>query len=102
MATTEHNEWTLQPGSGFSTLLFVCAICGRDIRDWPDRRGPDAQLAPVCRFCERVYTERVGQPKRGAFMDRRRARQILALASALANQAGLIEWETKYGDSARL
>lgn len=77
-------------------LLFVCAVCGRDVKDYRGRKGPDAQIAPVCRYCERSYTERVGKPKTGAFMDRRKAMQVMALSEALHSQARQIEWSAKY------
>ena len=79
----------------FDTLLFRCAICRRDIRDWPGRNGRDAHLEPICRSCESVWTSGTGRPQHGSFKDRRRAMQLLALAEALHNRAALINWEDR-------
>lgn len=79
----------------FYKLLFVCAICERDVRDYPDRNGRDRQMAPVCRYCERHYGS--GAPQHGAFMDRRKAVQISALANALNANAHIKKWEARYG-----
>lgn len=76
----------------FDTLLFHCAICERDVRDYPDRKGPDRQIAPICRYCEREWTEHTGKPEGGTFMDRRKALRVCALSNALRNTASLIEW----------
>lgn len=81
---------------GFRTLLFRCAVCERDIRDWPHRRGPDRELAPVCRYCGREWCRGVGKIKEGTFVDRRKAMQINVLADALGNKASIMKWETKY------
>ena len=81
----------------FDTLLFHCAICEREIRDYPNRNGRDRHLQPVCRFCESQWNERVGKIHTGAFMDRRKAMQINALAAALHNAAGAKQWEATFG-----
>lgn len=81
----------------FDTLLFQCAICERDIRDFPDRKGRDRHLEPVCRMCERMWTEGTGKPKDGAMMDRRKALQVLALSNALHNVAAVAQWSASHG-----
>jgi len=81
----------------FHTLLFCCAICEHEVRDWPDRKGPDQQVAPVCRMCERWWTERTGKPRDGTMMDRRKALHVLALSNAIRNTAGFMEWEANHG-----
>jgi hypothetical protein len=78
--------------SGFGDFLFVCAICESEIRDFPNRNGRDRHLSPVCRYCEGFWTERVGKPSGGSFMDRRKAMHILALSEALHSKARSIEW----------
>lgn len=80
----------------FDTLLFRCAICQRDVRDFPDRKGRDRHVQPLCRMCEGTWTERTGQPKVGAMMDRRKARHVLALANALHNAASVIKWNADH------
>lgn len=82
--------------TGFDTLLFVCAICERDVRDWPGRKGRDRHLDPICRMCEREWTERTGKPNGGTMMDRRKALHVLALANCLRNTASLIEWDSRH------
>lgn len=75
--------------------LFDCVICGRDVVDFAERNGRDRQLSPICRGCESRYGERA--PSSGAFMDRRLAVQVSALANALHGTAGCMEWEaTRY------
>lgn len=81
----------------FDTLLFTCAICQGDVRDYPDRRLPDRHVEPLCRMCERWWTERSGKPTNGAMMDRRKAMHVLALANAIQNTASLKEWDAIYG-----
>lgn len=81
----------------FDTLLFNCAICEREIRDYPHRSGRDRHLEPICLRCEREWTERTGKPKDGALMDRRKALQILALSNSLCNAANIIDWNRKHG-----
>lgn len=79
----------------WDTFLFVCAICGRDVRDYADRRGPDRQVDPVCRYCEGEH----GGPRTlrgGSFMDRRKLRQLNALAEVLGGEARRREWEAHY------
>lgn len=67
-----------------TTLLFTCAICEREIRDYPKRKGRYRQVAPICSYCQQVWAK---EPGHGAFMDRRIAAQIGALASRLATLA---------------
>lgn len=80
--------------SGFERL-FSCAICRRDVVDYAFRNGRDRQLAPLCRSCEGYYSDRA--PQAGAFMDRRKAAQISALANALHGEAAVKHWERRYG-----
>lgn len=75
--------------------LFTCAICRRDVVDYPDRNGRERHLAPLCRFCEGYYGDR--KPMAGAFMDRRLAVQISALASALTGEAHSKQWSARHG-----
>lgn len=79
------------------TLLFSCAICEREVRDYPDRNGRDRHVEPLCRMCERMWTERIGKPTDGAMMDRRKALHVLALSAALHNTASLQEWNATHG-----
>lgn len=76
---------------GFNTLLFTCAICSHAVRDWPGRDGPAKQVSPICGACEQQYG--LTTPMPGAFMDRRRARQIKALAEALSSAAHMRNME---------
>jgi len=75
--------------------LFTCVICERDVVDYAIRNGRDKHLAPLCRSCEHHYGDR--SPTAGAFMDRRLAVQVAALANALCNKAHCIEWGRRYG-----
>ncbi len=78
-------------------LLFKCAICEREVVDYPDRKGRDRHLAPFCRFCEGHYSDTV--PKAGAFMDRRIVAQLSAIANALTGEAYAKTWSRRYGIS---
>lgn len=80
----------------FDTLLFRCAICQRDIRDYPGRFPQAAHLKPICRMCERSWTERTGKPKGGTMMDRRKAMSVAALATALECEANALKWKHRY------
>lgn len=75
--------------------LFDCAVCLRPVHDYRDRRNRDRVLEPLCRFCEGDFSER--PPQYGAFMDRRRAVQVSALANALLSRASIMNWERRYG-----
>ncbi|GEL44283.1 hypothetical protein MEX01_48740 [Methylorubrum extorquens] len=79
----------------FDTLLFVCAICEREVRDYPDRNGRDRHIAPICRGCESRWPDR--PPQAGAFMDRRKAAHLSALANCLNNTAHIRQWEARHG-----
>jgi hypothetical protein len=81
----------------FDTFLFCCAICERDIRDWPNRKGRDRHVEPICRICERWWTERTGKPQGGSMMDRRKALHLLALSNALHNTASIAQWNASHG-----
>lgn len=75
--------------------LFTCISCERDVVDYPWRNGRDRAIEPLCISCERSYGERLRQT--GAFMDRRIAGQISALANVLHTKAMAIEWGGRYG-----
>lgn len=83
--------------SPWGELLFRCAICDREIWDCSGRNGRDRHLSPVCRSCEHHWTERVGKPSGGAFMDRRKAMQVTALAEALHSEAASLRWSSEHG-----
>lgn len=68
----------------FDTLLFICAICEREIRDHPKRTGRYRQIEPICSYCLHVWAK---EPMHGAFMDRRIAAQINALALSISTTA---------------
>lgn len=76
-------------------LLFTCVICQRDVNDYSNRNGRDRHLEPTCRRCEAEYGER--PLTSGAFMDRRIARQISALAEALHCEANHLAWGMHHG-----
>lgn len=80
----------------FDTLLFHCAICERDIKDYPNRNGRDRHIEPVCRMCEREWTERTGKAHAGTMMDRRKMLHVLALANTIHNVAALKKWNATY------
>ena len=71
-------------------VLFFCAICGFDVRDYYHGAGHLSPIAPVCRSCEQHYGTKVGSP--GTFRDRRVAAQISALAVALHGEASAQKW----------
>jgi len=75
--------------------LFTCISCQRDVVDYPNRNGRDRAIEPLCKYCEGSYGERL--PQSGAFMDRRIAGQISALANVLHTRAMSIEWSGRYG-----
>jgi hypothetical protein len=77
-------------------LLFTCAICSRDVTDYPDRNGRDRHLAPLCRRCEQEG-QRVQWA--GTFMDRRRLQQISAISDALLGEAHMKIWSHSYGSA---
>lgn len=79
----------------FDTLLFECVVCRREVRDYPNRDVRDRHLEPICRYCEGEYSETA--PKAGAFMDRRIAKRISALANALHCKANVISWGGSLG-----
>jgi hypothetical protein len=61
---------------------FTCAICQR--RANQNLWSKDGE-APICRYCEEYLTP---HPKPfGAFMDRRMARRVFAIAQALDTEA---------------
>ena len=81
----------------FHTLLFVCGICEREVRDWPGRDGRHRNVEPICLRCEHIWTDRIGRPQAGAFMDRRKAMHVIALSNALHNEASVKQWEARHG-----
>lgn len=75
---------------------FICAVCERDVdMRWNRRNGPDRIVPPICPYCERHYGSR--GPQAGAFMDRRKAVQISALAEALHTEAAHQKWRGHHG-----
>lgn len=89
---------------GFNTLLFVCAICEREIRDYPFRNGRDRHLPPLCRGCESTHTyswngrsRELARITDGSPMDRRKAKQVFALSDALHSEAATLNWKDNHG-----
>jgi hypothetical protein len=62
--------------------------------DYPNRNGRDRSLAPLCRYCEGHYADRL--PGAGAFMDRRIVGQLSALVNALSGEAYAKDWSRRY------
>jgi hypothetical protein len=85
--------------TGFHDFLFLCVICESEVRDYPHRNGRDRHLSPICRYCEGFWTQRVGKPSGGSFMDRRKSMQIFALAEALHSKAAAIQWGAQHGST---
>lgn len=85
-------------------VSFTCIMCHEHI-DMPfGSQGASRQVPPICTHCERVsgYSWNGAaryrtQPTGGAFMDRRNATRVLALADELAATAKRIEWSKKHG-----
>lgn len=77
-------------------VLFTCSICGHDVAPFGFNRGPDKQMAPVCRYCTEHYAGR-SPMQGGSFADRRKAKQILALSEALNSAAHIKKYEARYG-----
>ncbi len=77
--------------------LFDCVICNREIVDYTFRNGRDRHIEPICRVCEHSYSAK--GPNAGAFMDRRMACRLSAIANALQGTAGSMDWERRYGRS---
>jgi hypothetical protein len=80
--------------SGFQRL-FTCALCQRDVHDFWTRNGRDRQLPPICSGCERYYGDR--KPTDGAFMDRRLAQRLSAIANVLSGEAHSKQWMMQHG-----
>ena len=79
-----------------SAESFICASCEREIcLRWNPRNRADTIVPPVCRWCEKDLGGPA--PQAGAFMDRRKAVQISALAAALSCEAHSITWRHRYG-----
>lgn len=76
--------------------LFTCAICNRDVAPFGMNRGPDKQVAPVCKYCTEHYAGR-SPLQGGSWADRRRAKQIAALSEALSSAAHFKRWEEQHG-----
>jgi hypothetical protein len=74
---------------------FTCAICERRVQDFYFMNGRERSIDPLCRYCERAYGGR--QQPFGAFMDRRKAAHVNALAEALNSRAHVLEWERRHG-----
>jgi hypothetical protein len=77
--------------------LFDCVICEREVVDYDFRNGRDRHIEPNCRFCEGHYSDK--GPGAGAFMDRRMACRLSAIANALLGTANAKDWERRYGRS---
>jgi hypothetical protein len=77
--------------------LFDCTVCERPVTDYNNRGGRDRSIAPICMYCEKTYGDRA--PNAGAFMDRRIAVRLSAMANALRSTASMIEWGHRYGRS---
>jgi hypothetical protein len=79
--------------------LFDCVICQREVVDYDNtvRNGRDRHLSPICKSCEGHYSDK--PPTHGAFMDRRVAKRLSAIANALRGTAGCMEFEARYGRS---
>ncbi len=77
------------PGSDmpFNRPLFIC-VCCREVEknhDHLQAKGKTRSLEPVCQWCEHERGDTA--PTGGAFMDRRMARIVSALANTLAQEA---------------
>lgn len=74
---------------------FVCVICGR-----PQEPQPWTLVAefrpPLCNCCSSAYAARTRIPgmTRG---DHRQMQRLASITAALQGQAGVIEWEGRYG-----
>lgn len=77
-------------------MSFVCVICQREVNDRWGSRGRTRILPPFCGFCEGHYSSGKKAPVSGAFMDRRNAVRIAALAEALLSEAMVMAW--RHGD----
>lgn len=82
----------------WDTPLFVCAICQRQIKGDRAGWGRDEPISPVCLWCEKDYgSSTMGSG--GTMKDRRIARQLRALATALAGEAGYKQWRDTNGEA---
>ena len=75
---------------------FICAICERNICMRWNTRGRDRQVSPICTYCENWYSEGVGKPAAGSFMDRRMVTRGIALTVALHDMAARQQWEPRH------
>lgn len=77
---------------------FICAICEREVggSPWGRPGGRDGHLRPVCAACEGSHRQKPVMHA-GSFRDRRKARQILALADHLNGTAHTMIWRQRYG-----
>ncbi len=77
---------------------FACAICRRrvDMR-WNFAKGGDRIIPPICRPCERDFSQGVGKPVAGSHMDRRNVTRGVALAEALRTAASHQQWGGSFG-----
>lgn len=70
---------------------FVCVICRRlKSMQYEHKLSRTTPIPPICFGCETEYAPMNRQC--GSFMDRRKARQIGALAEALRCEAAYTEW----------
>ena len=86
-----------------SDVDFECAICSQYIDCRWNARGASRQIHPICNICERVSGYRWNgsphyrpRPNAGAFMDRRNATRILALADTLQAEASANRWRKRH------
>lgn len=75
---------------------FCCVVCLRNVDTRWNYVGRDEEVAPVCRWCERDYSEGMGKPAAGSFRDRRNAVRIYVLAEALHTAAMRIQWSNRH------
>lgn len=82
------------PMPTWDDVIFTCIICEREVKGWSPT-GPDMQVKPVCRYCEKTWGRAV-MPASGSFRDRRITRQINALAEKLSTEANHMIWSKSY------
>ena len=77
---------------------FTCVSCEHEVdRRWWNPRWQGRVLPPLCGYCEGLYTERVGAPKRGSMKDRRTAMRLAAMSEVLRSKAASIQWSRTHG-----
>lgn len=82
---------------------FICAICRYPVEmRWNSPRRPDAIIPPLCRCCERQFSEGIGKPTAGSFRDRREVVRGFAIAEALRTEVGHQQWRHPHVYAPRL